>query len=186
MLPAIFFGGLWELEKIALGIAQVTLARILYFAYEVNRVALVAGDAVAGVFRMVEEILLLAGVMAGEAAGGVFFRLAVKSKNGMFHQGLGCFSVVAVRCLDCVAVRFSRTVAGFATVDIILARENDLGVTCLFILQGFVLVAVLAGFRTCKLAGGRTKHWRATGNRRALNGFRALLGGASSCQASDK
>jgi hypothetical protein len=50
-----------------------------------------------------------------------------------------------MRCLNRIAVRFSRTVARLAAVNVILARKNDFRVAGLLILYGFVLVTISAG-----------------------------------------
>ena len=71
MQPAGFIGKLRQLEEIRLRIAQIAFARVLHFVHQVRRVALIAGNAMAGVLGMLEKLLLLAGDVAGKAAGGV-------------------------------------------------------------------------------------------------------------------
>jgi hypothetical protein len=183
--PAVFVSDLGELEEIGLRIRQACLARVLYFVHQMGRVTLTAGDAVGGMLGMFEPLLLLARDMARQAAGSVFLCRTFKRKNRVRHHCLGNFRIVAVRRLDGVAMRFSRTVTRFTTVNIVLAWENNLGMTGLLVLDRFVLMAVLAGLGSGKLAGRGVKLRRAAGNGRAPELFRALLredsGGETAC-----
>jgi hypothetical protein len=52
--PTVFFCELGQVEKIALGIAQVTLTQVLHFVDEVRGVALAAGNSVPGMLGMLE------------------------------------------------------------------------------------------------------------------------------------
>ena len=183
--PAVFFADLGELEEIGLRIRQARLARVLYFIHQMGRVALTAGYTVGGMLGMFEPLLLLARDMARQAAGSVFLCRTFKRKNRVRNHRLGNFSIVAVRRLDGVAMRFSRTVTRFTTVNIVLAWKNDLGVTGLLVFDRFALMAVLAGLGSGKLAGKGVKLRRAAGDGRAPQRFRALLredsGGETAC-----
>ena len=74
--PASLVGQLRKLKEMRLGIDRIAFAEVLYIVYEVRRVALIAGDAVAGMFGMREKLLLFAADVAGKAAAGIFFRRA--------------------------------------------------------------------------------------------------------------
>jgi hypothetical protein len=75
-----------------------------------------------------------------------------------------------MRRLNRIAVRFSRTVACLATVNVIFARKDNLRMAGLLILDGFVLVAILACLRARKF-GGRRGKFRHTAGPRADSGL---------------
>jgi hypothetical protein len=56
---------------------------ILYFVNEVRGVALIAGDAMSGVFGVLKKFLLFAGDVAGKTARRVFIGGAAESKDRM-------------------------------------------------------------------------------------------------------
>ena len=99
MPPAIFIGDLRKLEEVALGITHVAFCGVLHFIDQMGGVALVAGNAVAGVLGMLEQDSLLAGNVAGKASCGVFLRAALKRENRVLHQRLGYIGIVTVRRL---------------------------------------------------------------------------------------
>ena len=70
--PTGFVGQPGYLKKVSLWIDQISAAVILYFFNEVRGVALIAGDAMSGVFRVFEKFLLFAGDVAGKTARRVF------------------------------------------------------------------------------------------------------------------
>ena len=72
----------------------------------------------------------------------------------MIFQRLRCRGVVAVCSLNGVRMRFGWAVAGFATVDVILAGENEVRVTRFLELDHLVFVAVSAALRSRKRGGG--------------------------------
>jgi hypothetical protein len=148
--------------------------------------ALAARQAVAGVRGLGKMVLLLAGVVAGEAARGVFFRVFFKCEYRVIDEGLGHFRVVAMRGLYGIAMRFTRSVAGFAAVNVVHAGEDDLRVCGFLVLDGFLLMAFTAGGRTGEFTRRRVKVRRAAGDGRAALGFRALLREARNCRENEK
>jgi hypothetical protein len=122
--PARLVGQLRKLEEIGLGITQETFAVVFHFIDQVRGVALIAGDAVAGVLRVREKLLLLAGVVAGQAARSVFVRGSLKGEQGVIEQRFRGGRVVAMSRLDGVGVGLRRAVTGLAAVDIVLARKS--------------------------------------------------------------
>ena len=84
MQPTGFVFLLGQLKKVALRVAEIAFAGVFDFVDEVDSVALVTGDAMAGEFGVREELLSFAGGMAGEAAGGVFFGGGTKGEHRVF------------------------------------------------------------------------------------------------------
>lgn len=173
--PARFIGQLRHLKEVRLRRKQCAFAGVFHFIDQMGRVALAARQAVARVRGLGKVVLLLAGVVAGEAARGIFFGASLKRKNRMLDEGFGHFRIVAMRGLHGIAVRFSRAVAGFAAVNVVRAGEDDLGVRGFFIFDGFLLMAVAARGWSGKFARRRVKVRHAAGYGRAVQGFRALL-----------
>lgn len=183
MPPAVFVPQLRQLKKITLRIPQVALTHVLHFIDQMGRVALSARNSVTGVFGVLEQFLLLAAGMARQAARCVFFGFPSEGKNRMVRQGFRDFHVIAMRGLHRIAMRLSWPVASLASMNVILARKHDLRVARLFILNGFVLVAIFACLWARKFRRGRGKLRRATGDGWTLQGFRPFLSGASRREA---
>src|SRR5579871_3133640 len=141
MQPTRFVGDLRHLEEMRLRIWLAALARVLYFVDEMRHVALIARNAVAGVFRVLEKVLLFAAGVASQAARSVFRRVGIERKNRMFFQRLGDFGVVAMRRLHRIGMRLPWTVAAFTALYVVLAGEGDLGVVGFAELGSFTLVA---------------------------------------------
>src|ERR1700686_1901599 len=181
--PAGVVGKAWQLKEIGLRIRQIAFAAVLYGVHQVSGVALIAREAVAGVFRVRKKVLLFAGDMAAKAGRGILFWRAPKREKPKTLEGLGRRGVVAVRGLDRIRVGFRRTVAGLATDDVVLAGENQFRVTGLRILDSFALVAVPAALRTRKVTGGCAKLRRPAGDRRSLRGLGSFLSEACGCSA---
>ncbi len=78
--PASLVGQLRKLKEIGLRVLHIALARILNLVHKVCRVALIAGNAVAGMFGVFEKLLLFAADVAGEAARGIFRGRAFKGE----------------------------------------------------------------------------------------------------------
>ena len=175
MQPASLVGQLRDLKEIRLRMAQIAFAQVLYFVHQMRCVALVAGNAVAGMFGVFEKLLLLAADVAGEAARGIFRGGALERKQRVFFQRFGDVGIVTVRGLHRIGVRFRGTVAGFTALDVILVGENELRVARLFILDRFFFVAALALFRAGERTGGRVKIRRVACDGWTLRSFGTLL-----------
>lgn len=173
--PARFVGQLGELKKFGLWITQTSPAVVLYLVDEMRGVALVAGNPVPRVLGVFEEFLLFAGDVAGKTARGVFGGGSFKSEEREVVQCLCCGGVITVRCLDGIGMSFRWAVAALAPVNVILSREDQLGVAGFSVLSGYFLVAGGASFRPCELTRRSCEVRRVTSHRRALRGFGALL-----------
>lgn len=122
-----------------MGVAEAVFAGVFYLFGKVGGVALVAGDAVAGMAEMSgvrEELLPFTGDVAGEAASGVFRGRGAEGEHGMFFEGFGGIGVVTVGGLDGIGMSFAGAVAGFAALDEVLAGDRKLRVSGLEKLSG--------------------------------------------------
>ncbi|HKQ85713.1 MAG TPA: hypothetical protein VJS43_02975, partial [Candidatus Acidoferrales bacterium] len=142
--PTGLFGQLRKPEEVSLR-GRHRLAEVSDFVNEVRCVALIAGNAMGGVFGFAEKVLHFACGMATEAVRSVLFGAAFELKNRMFDEGLRYFGVVTVCGLDGVRVGFGGAVAGFTTLDIGLVGKRQLGVSRFIEFDQLVFVATAAG-----------------------------------------
>jgi hypothetical protein len=171
--PTGFLGQPGHLEEMRLRIAQISAAAvILYFLNQVRGVALIAGNAMSGVFGMFEKFLLFAGNVAAQTTRRVFIGGATKSEHRVVEQSFGGGGIVAMRGLNSVGVRLRGTMAAFTTVNIFLFREHQLRMRGLSILSGDFLVTGNAPLRPGKFTGWSRKLRSEGGDGRPLGGFR--------------
>jgi len=137
---------------------------VFYFVDQVSGVALIAGNAMAGMLGVFEEFLRLAGDVAGKTARSVFGGGSFKSEKREIVQRLGGGGVITVRRLDGVRVSFRWAMAAFAPVNVVLAREDELGVTRFTVLGGFFFVAGGASFWPGEVTGRSSEFGRDTGH----------------------
>ena len=93
----------------------------------------------------------------------------------MFFESFRCRSIIAMRRLHRVCMRLPGTVARLTPANVVLAGKNDLGVTCLPVLDGFLFVALLAALWTGKLAGWGVELRRPARNGRSLRRLGTFL-----------
>ena len=162
--PASFFTNLRKLEEMRLRVGRIALAVIFHFVDQMRGVALIAGDAVAGMFRVREKFLLLAGGMAREATSGIFVSRAAKSEQRMIFQSFRGGGIVTMSSLNGIGVPLGWAVAGFAAANVVFARKNQLGVSGFAVFRGDFLVAALARFRAGKISCRSIKFRSAAGD----------------------
>jgi hypothetical protein len=128
--------------------------KIRFFAM-VRRMAGDATDAILRMFRVDRIHVLRATGMASQAAlvdllGGMIFKV----EDRVLRQRLRCVSVIPVRGLDRCRVRFRRSVAALAAVNVVLAGKRNAPRTSLVIAHSLVFVALPAELRSSKVTGG--------------------------------
>ena len=173
--PARLVGDLRQLEEMRLRIAHIAPAVVFDLVDQMGGVALIAGNPVARMFRVCEELLLFAGDMAGQTARRVFIGCPTKREQGKIFQRFGGRCVVTVRSLYSVGVRFCGPMASLATLDVFLIRENQFRVSGLSVFGSNFFVAAFAAFRARKRGGGCVKFGRSAGDRGPVSGLRLFL-----------
>lgn len=117
----------------------------------------VARNATYAILRMFRvdciHVLRAAGMASQTALVDLLGRTIFKVENRILRQRLRCGSVVPVRSLDRRRVRFRRSMAALAAVNVVLAGKPNAPMTSLVISHRLVFVALPAELGSCKVTG---------------------------------
>ena len=109
------------------------------------------------VFRMFRidgvHVLRATGMASQAALVDLFGRMIFKVENRVLRQRLRCVSVVPMRSLDGCRVRFRRSVAALAAVNVVLAGKRNAPMASHVIAHRLVFVALPAELRSRKISG---------------------------------
>lgn len=177
--PTRLVSNLRQLKEIRLWIAQIPFALVPHLVHQMRRVALIAGNAVASVFRMFKKFLLFAGGVAGQAARRILRSGASKREERKILQRFRSRCVVAMCSLYRIGVCLGRTVARLAAMNVLLGRKSQRRMAGLAILNGNFFVAIPAPLRSRERTLGRIKLRRTARDRRSLCSLRSFLRQAS-------
>jgi len=145
-----FLAEMARIAKVGLGLGEQKIR----IAAVMRRVARDATHAILRMFRVDCIHVLRATGMASQAAlVDLFGRMIFKVENRVLRQRLRCVSVVPVRSLDRCRVRFRRSVAALAAVNVVLAGKRNAPMASLVIAHRLVFVALPAELRSRKISG---------------------------------
>jgi hypothetical protein len=144
--PAVFLRERWHGEELRLGTLRGLTLRTVRRLHQMDRVAILTGDAIQSMTGMIELRLLLTGLMASQTTLGIRFRVAIKRKDEFVRRRR--FGIVPVRSLLRVSMGFARAVAHLAACDrIFLLRKGRM--TCLAEFGELWLVTRFAPVAAC-------------------------------------